>query len=209
MIPILISYLSDRQMIVKFEGSESNPKKLIGGVPQGTLLAGVEYNVTSDDCPPETVPSKDANFDQVSDEDKYRYYEDLDILELIFLSDKLVGSNFREYIASDIRIDHLHLPPEKFKSQKYLNEISSRTDANLIKLNKLKSNYIIFSRSKDKFDTRLFLNAEKLKRVSVTCVLGVWLQEDMKWEENTKQICVKAYSRVGILCKLKYVGIQI
>ena len=31
----------------------------------------------------------------------------------------------------------------------------------------------------------------------------------MKWDENTKQISIKAYSRVSILCKLKYVGIQI
>ena len=31
----------------------------------------------------------------------------------------------------------------------------------------------------------------------------------MKWDENTKQICIKAYSRVSILCKLKYAGICI
>ena len=29
----------------------------------------------------------------------------------------------------------------------------------------------------------------------------------MKWDENTKQICIKAYSRLSILCKLKYAGI--
>ena len=52
------------------------------------------------------------------------------------------------------------------------------------------------------------MNNENLNRVSVIRVLGVWLQEDMKWEENTKQICIKAYSRISILCKLKYVGIS-
>ena len=30
----------------------------------------------------------------------------------------------------------------------------------------------------------------------------------MGWEENTKQICKKAYSRLSILTKLKYVGIS-
>ena len=44
--------------------------------------------------------------------------------------------------------------------------------------------------------------------LSVTKVLGVWLQEDMGWNENTKQICKKAYSRVSILSKLKYAGIS-
>ena len=30
----------------------------------------------------------------------------------------------------------------------------------------------------------------------------------MKWTENTKQICMKAYARISILCKLKYAGIR-
>ena len=52
------------------------------------------------------------------------------------------------------------------------------------------------------------MNNENLQRVSVIRILGIWLQEDMKWDENTKQICKKAYARVSILCKLKYVGIS-
>ena len=39
-------------------------------------------------------------------------------------------------------------------------------------------------------------------------MLGVWLQEDLKWQENTKQICKKAFSRISLLSKLKYVGIN-
>ena len=39
-------------------------------------------------------------------------------------------------------------------------------------------------------------------------MLGVWLQEDLGWHENTKQICKKAFTRISLLTKLKYVGIQ-
>ena len=197
-------------MIVRFEGSDSQPKNLVGGCPQGTLIAGVAYNVSSDDCPPETRETKETNEENQdqSSSDKFRYYDDLNVLELIILTDKLIEYDFKTHVASDIGINHLYLPPEQFKTQSYLNEISQWTDLNLMKLNEAKSNYIIFSRSKVQFDTRLKLNSENLERVSVTRVLGVWLQEDMKWEENTKQICIKAYSRVSILCKLKYVGIK-
>ena len=66
-------------------------------------------------------------------------------------------------------------------------------------LNEDKSNYIIFKRSKDEFSTRLSLNGFPLERVKVTKMLGIWLQEDLGWEENTKQICKKAYSRISIL----------
>ena len=39
-------------------------------------------------------------------------------------------------------------------------------------------------------------------------VLGVWLDEDMSWDFNTKQLCQKAFARINMLCKLKYVGIK-
>ena len=40
-------------------------------------------------------------------------------------------------------------------------------------------------------------------------MLGLWLTEDMKWTKNTKEICIKSYSRVSLLTKLKYVGVKI
>ena len=43
----------------------------------------------------------------------------------------------------------------------------------------------------------------------MTKVLGVWLTEDLKWAKNTKEICIKAYSRVSMLTKLKYIGTKI
>ena len=42
-IPILVSYLTDRQMQVKFNSTYSKTHKLPGGGPQGTLLGLIEY----------------------------------------------------------------------------------------------------------------------------------------------------------------------
>ena len=44
--------------------------------------------------------------------------------------------------------------------------------------------------------------------MSVVRVLGIWLQEDLGWDKNTKEICKKAYARVSVLSKLKYAGIS-
>ena len=49
LIPLLVSYLSDRKMRVKFNGTMSKFLTLIGGGPQGTLLGGIEYLVQSND----------------------------------------------------------------------------------------------------------------------------------------------------------------
>ena len=44
---------------------------------------------------------------------------------------------------------------------------------------------------------------------TVTKLLGVWISDDLSWATNTTEICRKAYSRVGMLTKLKYVGVTI
>ena len=42
LIPLLVSYLTDRKMRVKFNGEISELFTLIGGGPQGTLIGGIE-----------------------------------------------------------------------------------------------------------------------------------------------------------------------
>ena len=196
-IPILISYITDRQMIVKYEGAQSDPRKLVGGAPQGTLLAGIKYNIASSDCAAEVRTSSD----------KFRYYDDLNMLEFLILTELLTEYDYLSHVPSDVLANEPYLSPDKGYMQTYLNEVSDWTDENKMLLNEKKSNYIIFTRTKQAFSTRLKLHDVPLERLSVTKILGVWLQEDMGWDENTKQICRKAFSRVSILSKLKYAGI--
>ena len=198
LIPVIISYMSNRRMIVKYRGVESKPKNLIGGGPQGTLLGGLEYIIASQDCATDTV----------TEENRWKYYDDLWILEFLILSDLLVHFIPTDHIPSDIAIDQLYLPPDKFKMQEHLDNVSRWTSENLMMLNEKKSNYIVFSRSKSEFQTRLQLNGITLQRQSIVRILGIWLQEDLKWDANVKQICKKSYSRMHILSKLKYAGIK-
>ena len=186
-------------MIVKYKSSQSNPKDLIGGSSQGTILGGINHNIASSDCGTEVITS----------EDRFRYYDDMYILELIILCEKLQEYDVRNHIPSDVAIDHLFLNPKKFRMQSYLDEVTKWTHENLMLLNEEKSNYILFTRSKSDFTTRLLLNQAPIKRLSVVKILGVWIQEDMGWEENTKQICKKSDSRISILNRLKYAGICI
>ena len=79
----------------------------------------------------------------------------------------------------------------------------------MMKVNVDKTNYMIFSRAKVDFGTRLMYNNVKLDRVMETKIVGVWLQSDMKWGKNTRELARKAYSRVSMLTKLKYVGVSI
>ena len=39
-------------------------------------------------------------------------------------------------------------------------------------------------------------------------MVGVWLTTWLDWERNTSEICRKAYARVTMITKLKYVGVN-
>ena len=197
LIPLLASYLSDRKMKVKFNGELSEFLALVGGGPQGTLLGQIEYLVQSND-----------NADIVPPDDRFKYIDDLSVLQLICLSGLLCEYDFNQHVASDIGIDEKYLPPENHTSQDTLNYISNWTSENLMKLNTSKCNYMIFSRSSEKFSTRLTINQDKIDRVSESKILGVWISDKISWDKNCQEICVKAYSRLQMLTKLKYVGVQ-
>ena len=62
-IPILISYITNRKMVVKFKGTLTKPYDLVGGGPQGTLLGGLQYIITSNDC----------SIKKVKGEDRFKY----------------------------------------------------------------------------------------------------------------------------------------
>ena len=75
-----------------------------------------------------------------------------------------------------------------------------------MKINEDKYNYMIFSRSETKFATRLNINNVLLDRIPETKLLGVC--DSLSWSRNCKEMCVKAYSRLSILTKLKYVRVK-
>ena len=195
LIPVLIDYLTGRKMKVKMNGRESGIKDLIGGGPQGSLIGQLTYLVASDDCPQD-----------VQTEDAYKYIDDLEVLELVYLAGILIDYNFSEHIASDVGLDEKFLPANRCRTQDINNSLTDWTKKNKMKLNESKSNYMVFTRSQKSFSTRFTLNGVKLDQVKETKLLGVWLSEDLTWEKNTREICKKAYSRMPILTKLKYVG---
>ena len=197
LIPILIDYLRNRQMKVKLNGEESEVRSLIGGSPQGTLIGQLLYIGGSDDAASE-----------ISDEDKFKYIDDLEIIELVSLAGALSEYDFQNHVASDVGENQKFLSPESFKMQNTLNTLSKWTEDNKMQLNEEKSNYIIFSRSREDFSTRLTINEKKLEQLKVAKLLGVWISEDLSWSKNCQEICKKAYSRINMLSKLKYAGMK-
>ena len=172
-------------MRVKFNGELSELHDLIGGGPQGTLLGLLEYLVQSND-----------NADCVDSEDRFKYIDDLSILEVIYLTGILVEYNFTLHVASDIGLDQLFLPPHNIKTQGNLTQIANWTDQNLMQINVKKSNYMVFTRSMTKFATRLNIKDNFIEQVRETKLCGVWITDNLKWERNTREITRNAFARM-------------
>ena len=66
---------------------------------------------------------------------------------------------------------------------------------------------MVFSRAKADFSTRLRINNDKIEQLKESKICGVWITEDLKWEKNTRELTRKAFSRMSMLTKLKYVGV--
>ena len=197
LIPILVSYLQERKMTVKVKGSNSSVYSLPGGGPQGSLIGGIEYLVNSND-----------NADFVDEDEKFKYVDDLSVLEFVCLAGLLCEYNFRLHVASDIAIDSYYLPPNNFNTQDNLNKISEWTNDNLMVLNEKKSKYMIFNRAQADFNTRLTLNGRTIDQVQEVRLLGVLLSDDLKFDSNTHDICRRAFARISMITKLKYVGVE-
>ena len=154
--------------------------------------------MTSDDCA-----------DHIEEDNKFRYVDDLEILELIKLSGILTEYDVKSHVPSDVGPHQQFLPPETLRTQSDLHTISEWTESNLMKLNPAKSSYMVFSRSQEQFATRLTLNSQTLVQKEACKVLGVWIDEDAgSWHKNTAELCKSAYGRISMLTKLKYVGVS-
>ena len=102
----------------------------------------------------------------------------------------------------------MFLPPEQTKKQSNLNEIARWTDDNMMSINVTKTKYMIFTRTRTKFATRLMENGQKIDQVTEEKVCGVWITDDLKWEKNSRELSKGAFARISMLTKLKYVGVN-
>ena len=184
-------------MLVRYNQAWSKWHTLVGGGTQGSWTGQMCYIGASDDA---------ASW--MEDENRYKFCDDLSILELVAIGGILTDYNFQQHVASDIGIYEKLLTPEHLKTQQNLNQVADWTERNLMKLNEAKTNYIIFTRSNTKIATRLNIYEKVLEKKKFVKILGMWLQEDAGWNKNTLELCKKAYSRLSMLTKLRYAGVS-
>ena len=116
-VTILIDFLTERKMQVTLNKHTSTSHDLIGGGPQGSLIGQLLYIIGSDDVA-----------EEVPDEDKYKYIDDLVVLDSVNTENNLEDYKVWQNVPSNVSIDERFLPSITFKSQYINNSIAKWTD---------------------------------------------------------------------------------
>ena len=151
----------------------------------------------------EYLAQSNNNCDAVGEEERFKFLDDLSILEVVNLLTIGISSyNVKQHVPSDVPVDNGYIDANSLKSQQYLDAICTWTDKQKMKLNIKKSNIMIFNPTqKFKFATRLKLNDVTLPIINKTKLLGTIITDDLKWNANTEELVKKGNQRMLLLRK--------
>ena len=200
LIPVLVNYFQDREMSVKWHGCRSIPIKIHGGGPQGATLGILEY-----------LSQSNNNADLVKVSDRFKFVDDLTVLEIInLLTIGITSYNIKQHVPSDIPVHNQYIPSATLESQHILEEIEEWTKKQKMLLNEKKTKNMIFNFTKKyPFATRLKLNDQSIETVKSTTLLGTIISDDLRWDMNIQNLVKKANSRMEILRRVANFGVSI
>ena len=198
LIPVLINYFQDREMSVNWHGVRSVSRRIHGGGPQGATLGILEYlsqSNKSSDCVPEG--------------DRFKFIDDLSILEIINLLTVGISSfNLKFQVPNDIPDHNQYIPAASLKSQVWLDSIEKWTTNQKMLINQKKTKSMIFNYTDNyNFTTSLQLNGATVEVIDSTRLLGTIITEDLSWDQNTRNIVNKANARMQLLRKVASFGV--
>ena len=213
LLKVVIAFLTDRQMLVRYKGKRSSVKSLPGGGPQGTLLGLFLFLVLINDTGFKGQlnnvgehATRKRNVKAIN-QIHLKYVDDMSLAETINLSDKL------EYAPDRVQPDTFHartghvLPPESSAVYNQLVQTTVYASENQMKINDKKTKLMVFNpcTSLD-FMPEFQLGDNQFEVVDEMRLLGLILRTDMSWKSNTDHIVSKAYKKLWIVRRLKEMG---
>ena len=213
LLKVVIAFLTDRQMVVRYKGEKSSVKSLPGGGPQGTLLGLFLFLVLINDTGFHgqlnnvgELATRKSNVKAVN-QIHLKYVDDLSLAETVNLSEKLLHDPDRmQPDTFHVRTGHV-LSPEDSAVYKQLVKTAVYASNNNMKINEKKTKLIVFNpcTSLD-FMPEFQLGNNQLEVVEEVKLLGVILRSDMSWKSNTESMVLKAYKKLWMVKRLKGMG---
>ena len=202
---IIISYLTERSMFMRYKGAWSSRKSLPGSSPQGAFLGILLFIIIFNGALLRPAIPRPYSLN-------LKYVDDLSMLAAFNLISCLVPDQKERAmpLTYDERTQQI-INPEFNYLQEDLNNLKVFTSSKQLKIKESKTEVMKFNFSKTHdFPPELTLEGfkENLKVTHETKLLGVMVTDDLKWYSNTKYICGKAYKKMWALRRMKILDIE-
>ena len=193
---ILISYLTDRKMSMKFRGVLSALRSMPGSSPQGTVLGVILFIIYFNGAalrPMISRPSWPFFSRKSNDPDaiKMKFVDDLSIAAKVNLKNDIVVDIGRQKPLSyderlETKVDDSHV------LQQIVDQLEVFSAERQMKVNSDKTCVMKICKSRSKaFPTEIKIGDDFLKVKKEMKILGVILTPNLKWHSNTDHICKK------------------
>ena len=218
---LILSYLENRKMILRFRGCKSNAKDMPGGMPQGTLLGVILYILYIN---PVGYPAEvTINISETI----HKYWEVLEDIPNIVMGNEVLPETLQSVkFMDDATVQEAvnlltQLSENSIDSEKILNKENTLLQAEINTIKTLSDNReMSLNARKTVLFTVNFTNnyqfvptlqipgtGSPLKTVEETKLLGYWLTKDMKTHKHVEYILEISYKRLWAISKLKKAGV--
>ena len=177
-------------MRVRWHGKLSESRNLPGGGAMGASLGNWEF-----------LSQTNNNADCVPEEDRFKFVDDLTIIEVInMLTVGLSSFYMKHQVPNDIPEHGQFIEYSKLKSQDYLNMINEWTNKQKMIISQKKTKAMIINFTDNhQFTTRLQLKGENIEVVNQMKILGTIIKDDFSWDDNCALIIKKVNARMQLL----------
>ena len=217
LLRIVMGFLTERELVVRYKGRTSDKKRLPGGGPQGTILGLFLFLILINDAGYEEL-EKDIGGHITQKKNKrtkipnvhMKFIDDMTMAEALNLKDCLEPNpdpNMPFPLAFHDRTQHV-LPDSKNEMQRQLDRMTLYCQENDMKMNHKKTKVAIFNTART-YDFMPKLSIEEKTHLEVVeefKLLGVVFQTDLRWQANTDYMCKKGYARLWMIRRLNALG---
>ena len=218
LLNLVMGFLVDRVMLLRYRGATTDSKPLPGGGPQGTLLGLLLFLVLINDCGfdnekeeekvGETITQKKKKFNSPVLHTKF--VDDLTVLEAINMKDALVPNPVRPLPDAYHARLGMKLDNEKSKVYRQIENIQKYAKQNDMKLNVDKCKFMVFNPTKNyDFIPDLNIEGNQIATAEEMKLLGLTIRSDLKWKSNTDTMVTKGYKKLWMIKRLKSHGASI